>query len=115
MRSRIVFMACLFLTASLWGCSGHGRYHDAPLGDPATYQAHFHDMDGNGDGRVDAGEFRSHFPQSDRHVFRALDLNEDGIVDHDEWHQFKAAHGIKHKRSLPCGSAQTAKMAAGSH
>jgi hypothetical protein len=30
-------------------------------------------------------------------VYAALDLNKDGFVDHDEWHEFKQAHGLKHK------------------
>jgi hypothetical protein len=24
-------------------------------------------------------------------------LNKDGAIDHDEWHDFKAAYGLKHK------------------
>jgi hypothetical protein len=30
-------------------------------------------------------------------VFASIDLNKDGAVDHDEWHDFKAAYGLKHK------------------
>jgi hypothetical protein len=25
----------------------------------------------------------------------ALDLNDDAAIDHDEWHEFKEAHGMK--------------------
>jgi len=24
-----------------------------------------------------------------------FDLNQDGNIDHDEWHEFKAVHGLK--------------------
>jgi hypothetical protein len=27
--------------------------------------------------------------------FNAVDLNQDGNIDHDEWHEFKEAHGLK--------------------
>lgn len=93
---RITLIALLLPAALFMGCSGHGRYHDAPLGDPSDYRAHFPDMDGNGDGRVDPTEFKAHFPDSNDHVYQALDVNGDGVIDHDEWHQFKEAHGIEH-------------------
>ena len=51
----------------------------------------------NGDEMVNYEEFKAHFPQGNKGVFEALDLNRDGSVDHDEWHKFKEAHGLKHK------------------
>ena len=93
-----IVIVSLVLTAAfiLTGCATHASYHDTPLGDPAAYDAHFPDMDANGDGSVDKTEFKTYFPQSNDHVYKALDLNADGAIDHDEWHQFKEAHGMKH-------------------
>ena len=34
---------------------------------------------------------------SEEKVYKALDLDNDGSVDYDEWHEFKEAHGLKHK------------------
>jgi len=30
-------------------------------------------------------------------VFKAVDLNNDFQIDHDEWHAFKRAHNLEHK------------------
>jgi hypothetical protein len=38
-------------------------------------------------------EFKTRFPDTTRDVFKAVDGNGDGIIDHDEWHAFKEAHG----------------------
>ena len=53
-------------------------------------------MDANGDDMVSWDEFKAHFPHAEPKVFAAIDLNEDKALDHDEWHKFKAAHGLKH-------------------
>lgn len=29
-------------------------------------------------------------------LFNALDLDDDGVVDHEEWHRCKTAHGLQH-------------------
>lgn len=79
----------------IFGCSGQKRHHDTDLGDPSTYQAHFPDMDTSGDDLVDWKEFKAYFPQADTDTFKALDLNNDGYVNHEEWHEFKEAHGLK--------------------
>ena len=34
-------------------------------------------------------EFESYFDNAEQKVFDAVDLNQDGSVDHDEWHAFK--------------------------
>jgi ABC-type nickel/cobalt efflux system permease component RcnA len=65
--------------------------------DPKSYNAHFGDMDANGDDLVNWEEFAAHFQNADQNVFDAINLNHDGNIDHDEWHEFKAAHGLKHK------------------
>ena len=94
MKQTITVLVLMVLFAV--GCTGHARYHEKKLGDPAQYQAHFPDMDANEDDAVSWQEFKAHFPQTNRDVYEALDLNKDGAVDHDEWHQFKEAHGMRH-------------------
>ena len=64
--------------------------------DPQSYNAHFGDIDANGDELVNWEEFSAHFQNAEQKVFDEIDLNQDGSIDHDEWHAFKAAHGLKH-------------------
>ena len=90
----IIIFIILFL--SLAGCSGDARHHKTSMPDPGTFNAHFGDMDTDGDDAVSWEEFKSHFPQATKEIYQELDLNGDGTVDHDEWHEFKAAHGLKH-------------------
>ena len=93
---KIHLLACtVFLMSAAAGWSGDSQYHPAALPDPASFNAHFGDMDGDGDDRVDLQELTSYFPQATPEVFKALDLNGDGGVDHDEWHAFKEAHGLR--------------------
>ena len=77
-----------------------GSFHgDKEMPDPAAFNAHFPDMDADGDGLVSRDEFGSYFSKAgdtDR-VFDAVDLDKNGLLDHDEWHEFKVAHGMKHK------------------
>jgi len=54
-------------------------------------------MDPDKDGKITWQEFKAHFPKADEKVFVAIDLNKDGGIDHDEWHDFKAAYNLKHK------------------
>jgi Ca2+-binding EF-hand superfamily protein len=54
-------------------------------------------MDPNKDGQVNWQEFKAFFPKSDEKTFSSIDLNKDGVIDHDEWHAFKAAYDLKHK------------------
>ena len=42
-------------------------------------------------------KLKAHFPQPEPRVFEILDVNEDKVVDHDEWHKFEEAHGARHK------------------
>jgi hypothetical protein len=95
---RTFLLILVALTAMAFGlaCSGSQNYHTTELPDPAKFNAHFGDLDDTGDGQVTLEEFRAHFPESDDAVFQALDLNADGFVDHEEWHRFKTAHGLKH-------------------
>lgn len=95
MKQVVAMLAVLAAAVLAAGCTGQTRYHHKSPGDPAQYQAHFPDMDADGDDRVSRQEFKTYFPQSDADVFDALDMNRDGGVDHDEWHQFKEAHGMR--------------------
>lgn len=94
MRNAMRWIVLLLGTSLLMACGGT-RHHAAPLPDPASFNAHFSDLDANGDGQVVQEEFQAHFPQATPEVFAALDLNGDQAVDHDEWHTFKEAHGLK--------------------
>jgi len=87
-----VFMVLIMLAA---GCSSHKQFHDTDMPDPQAFNAHFGDMDTDGDDLVTWEEFESHFENAERKVFDAVDLNQDGSIGHDEWHAFKAAHGLK--------------------
>ncbi len=84
----------LLLTVSVSFSSGP-KHHKTDLPDPKQYNAHFGDMDSNGDELVNWDEFKKHFPQAEMNVFKATDLNADGDITHEEWHQFKEAHGLK--------------------
>jgi hypothetical protein len=78
-------------------CATHtDRHHDTPMPDPAAYAAHFGDLDTDGDDRVSPAEFRAYFPEGDMQVFRVIDADRDGAISHEEWHRFKAAHGLAH-------------------
>jgi hypothetical protein len=77
----------------------HGKkYHEGEMPDPSGFNGHFGDMDKNGDDQVTDVEFKAYFPgkaDTDK-VFSAVDADKNGMLDHDEWHDFKAAHGLKH-------------------
>jgi len=74
------------------------KYHTKKLPDPSKFNAHFPDMDSDNNDRVTLEEFRASFPEASEHedVFNAIDLDGNGDLDHDEWHEFKTAHGSKH-------------------
>lgn len=91
------YLMCLVVLVLIFACSGKSTYHKDPMPDPKSFNAHFGDMDSNGDDLVKWDEFKAFFPNAVMHVFTAIDLNKDSALDHDEWHEFKAAHGLKHK------------------
>jgi len=93
---RLSFLATLVMLATLAaGCSSGTRHHKTALPEPKSFNAHFGDMDANGDDLVSREEFNAFFPNVEPKVFNAFDLNQDGSIDHDEWHKFKEAHGLK--------------------
>jgi hypothetical protein len=94
MKRTVAFVSLLALLVVFAGCSG-ARFHEKELPDPSSYEAHFPDMDLDGNESVTWDEFNKQFPQATTDVFEAVDLNQDKAVDHDEWHEFKEAHGLK--------------------
>lgn len=96
MKKNIIFLSLIVASVFFVGCSTGARYHETPLPDPKQFDAHFGDVDTNADDVVSWQEFKGYFPQAESRVFEALDLNRDGFVGHDEWHQFKKAHGLQH-------------------
>ena len=94
---KLSYVICgLTLLLVVSGCASESRHHRASLPDPASFNAHFGDMDADGDDGVNWEEFKSYFSQATPDIFNALDLNKDDLVDHDEWHEFKEAHGMRH-------------------
>ena len=77
-------------------CSGSKKHHKSDMPDTQSYNAHFGDMDTDGDELVNWEEFAAYFQHAEKIVFNAVDLNQDGNIDHDEWHEFKEAHELKH-------------------
>jgi len=86
----------LLLIVILTACNSSGPHHKTAMPDPATYNAHFGDMDTDQDDQVTREEFKAYFPEADMKVFEAIDLDKDNRLNHDEWHQFKEAHELKH-------------------
>ena len=95
MKRLLLFTIPIALVLAV-GCSSSQKHHKTTLPDPKTYNAHFDDMDADGDEHVNWDEFAAHFQNADKNVFNAIDLNQDGNIDHDEWHEFKETHGLKH-------------------
>jgi len=94
---RLWFLTILIMfPAFVAACAGSEKYHKTDLPDPKSYNAHFGDMDADGDEFVNWGEFTAYFQHAEKAVFDAVDLNQDGNIDHDEWHEFKEAHGLEH-------------------
>ena len=85
------------MVAVTFACTPSHKFHKSDLPDPKSFNAHFGDMDTDGNDMVDWKEFKAFFKDADPNVFEALDLNRDKGVDHHEWHAFKEAHGLKHK------------------
>ena len=73
-------------------------FHATGLPEPSGFNAHFPDMDSDKNDLVTPMEFNAHFPDASEttKAFNAIDLDGNGALDHDEWHEFKKAHGMKH-------------------
>lgn len=94
----LVFIAAL-LVVMLGGCGHQGKGYEAVQMETKSYDAHFPDVDTNDDDLVSWEEFNNKFTDAEKDVYEALDLNKDGSVDHDEWHEFKSGSGLEMKES----------------
>ena len=97
MKKFVFFVFLILVVGMLSGCASQSQHHKENLPDPKSFNAHFPNMDSDRDDLVNWTEFKDHFPQAPPEAFKATDLNGDGNIDHDEWHQFKKAHGLEHK------------------
>ena len=95
-RLLLLTIPVILVTLAVRCSSGH-PHHKTALPDPESFNAHFGDIDADGDELVNWEEFNAYFQNAEPKVFNALDLNQDGGIDHDEWHKFKEAHGLKHQ------------------
>lgn len=70
----------------------------APALAKGGFNAHYPDMDADSNGGVSKKEFKAYFKQNDHpgKAFRAADVDGDGNVTHQEWHDFKASRGYGH-------------------
>lgn len=93
---QLFFTIFVILAILAVGCAGGDKHHKTAIQNPESLNAHFGDMDTDGDDLVNREEFKAHFPDADQKAIDAIDLNGDGSVDHDEWHEFKEAHGLGH-------------------
>jgi hypothetical protein len=95
MKRFLTLMLCAVLIAMAAACSSGPRYHSSKMPDPKSFNAHYGDFDANGDETVSWEEFKAYFKQADKKVFSSVDMDKSGGIDHDEWHAFKEAHGLK--------------------
>jgi len=95
MKKCVAWTAAILAAGLVISCQSGQQYHKTDMPDPAAFDAHFDDLDKNGDGSVNWSEFKRHFPEAAPEVFMELDINDDAVVDHDEWHKFKEAHGLE--------------------
>jgi major membrane immunogen (membrane-anchored lipoprotein) len=89
-----ITIALLAFAVLIVGC-GHNTFHQGAMPDPGPYMIHFHELDADGNDTVSWEEFKDRFPDSTEDVFKAVDQDGDGLIDHDEWHTFKEAHGAE--------------------
>jgi len=96
MKQLLLLTISIILVMLTVGCSSYKKHHSTDMPDPKSFNVHFGDMDTNSDDLVSWEEFAAHFQNAEQKVFNVTDLNEDGNIDHDEWHEFKAVHGLEH-------------------
>ena len=95
MKRILLAIALVLVAGLLLSCQSGQKYHKSDMPDPAAFNVHFDELDKNGNGTVNWAEFKQSFPEAAPQVFMELDLNDNAAVDHDEWHQFKEAHGLE--------------------
>jgi len=97
MKRVALVLTLLALTGFLFGFISEQKPQKELIPNAESYNAHFPNMDKNKDRKVNWEEFKEYFHQATPRVFEAIDLNKDKSLDHDEWHKFKTACGLKHK------------------
>lgn len=97
MKKTAMVLALFALTGFLAGFTAEQKPQKLDIPNAESYNAHFPNMDKSKDGKVNWEEFKAYFPQATPVVFEAIDLNKDKSLDHNEWHKFKAAYGLKHQ------------------
>ena len=76
--------------------SSHGKFMDKSQRGSKMKYPPMQQVDTNDDGKVSAEEFEAVFPNSSESL-KMLDLNKDGIVDGDEWEEFRKIHTMSDK------------------
>lgn len=76
--------------------SNHGQQMDKKKRQNKMKYPTMQQVDKNNDGKVSAEEFEAVFPNSSESL-KMLDMNQDGIVDGDEWEKFRKIHTMSGK------------------
>ena len=84
----LIVLIAAFVTPA---CSSHNHKSTS------AYDSHIGDVDLNDDEKISFEEFKKSFPNGEKEVFEKADGDKDGLIDHDEWHEFKEAKGYEHK------------------
>ena len=96
MNRLVLIIIPILVVALVVGCSADKKHHKTDMPESKIYNAHFGDIDADGNELVNWEEFSAYFKNAENKVFNAIHLNQDGNIDHDEWHEFKEAHGLEH-------------------
>ena len=64
MKKFIFFLSLILVIGILADCASKSRHHKQDLPDPKGFNAHFPDMDSDGDDLVSWTEFKNHFPEA---------------------------------------------------
>jgi hypothetical protein len=97
----VLIMAGFFLLASIGAvspvyASSCNQENDQATGGHTMFGRPFSDMDMDGDDSLSFKEFTHVFTSTEQQSFDRLDSDKNGSLSREEWHEFKAAHGLKH-------------------
>jgi Ca2+-binding EF-hand superfamily protein len=76
--------------------SSHGQMMDKSKRESNMKYPPMQQVDTDDDGKVSAEEFKAVFPNSSESL-KMLDMNKDGVVDGDEWEEFRNIHTMTDK------------------